>query len=72
MSRAASRAAFAANVANRRNVIYGVYRAGTWFIDTLNTGAPTYTFNFGGLSQDVPLLLPGWNGERTVLARHLS
>jgi hypothetical protein len=53
------------NASDRQTMVYGVYRAGTWFIDTLGFGAPTFTFNFGGLSQDVPLLLPGWNGDET-------
>jgi hypothetical protein len=43
-------------------MIYGVYRAGTWFIDEFGVGSPTTTVNFGGLSQDVPLLIPGWDG----------
>jgi len=51
------------NATDRRNVIYGVYRAGTWFIDETGSGAPTKTVNFGGLSQDVPLLIPHWNGS---------
>jgi hypothetical protein len=50
------------NATDRRNVIYGVYRAGTWFIDETGSGAPTRTVNFGGMSQDVPLLIPQWNG----------
>ena len=51
------------NATNRQNTIYGVYRAGTWFIDETGSGAPTKTVNFGGLSQDVPLLIPHWNGN---------
>jgi hypothetical protein len=51
------------NATDRRNVIYGVYRAGTWFLDETGSGAPTKTVNFGGLSQDVPLLIPHWNGS---------
>jgi cytochrome c553 len=50
------------NLTNRQNVIYGVYRAGTWLLDETGSGAPTTTVNFGGLSQDVPLLIPNWNG----------
>jgi hypothetical protein len=51
------------NATDRRNVVYGVYRAGTWFIDETGSGTPTRTINFGGLSQDVPLLIPHWNGS---------
>ena len=51
------------NLTNRQNVIYGVYRAGTWLLDETGSGAPTTTVNFGGLSQDVPLLIPNWNGN---------
>ena len=51
------------NSTNRQNMIYGVYRSGTWFIDETGSGAPTRTVNFGGLSQDVPLLMPSWNGD---------
>jgi hypothetical protein len=50
------------NATNRQNVVYGVYRGGTWFIDEFGTGTPTITVNFGGLIQDVPLLIPNWNG----------
>jgi hypothetical protein len=51
------------NLTNRQNMIYGVYRGGTWFIDETGSGTPTKTVNFGGLSQDVPLLMPSWNGN---------
>jgi hypothetical protein len=44
-------------------VVYGVYRDGTWFLDETGSGAPTTTINFGGLSQDVPLLIPQWDGS---------
>jgi hypothetical protein len=50
------------NATDRVNMIYGVYRAGTWFIDEFGVGFPTITVNFGGLTQDVPLLIPGWDG----------
>jgi hypothetical protein len=53
------------NNTDRRNVVYGVYRAGTWFIDEFGTGTPTRTINFGGQIQDVPLLIPHWNGSGT-------
>jgi hypothetical protein len=49
------------NATDRRNVIYGVYRGGTWLLDETGSGAPTRTVNFGGLSQDAPLLIPHWN-----------
>jgi hypothetical protein len=48
---------------NRQDIIYGVYRAGTWYLDEFGTGVPTRTVNFGGLIQDVPLLIPNWNGN---------
>jgi hypothetical protein len=51
------------NATNRQNMIYGVYRAGTWYLDEFGSGAPTRTINFGGLSQDVPLLIPHWSGS---------
>jgi hypothetical protein len=51
------------NLTNRQNMVYGVYRGGTWFIDETGSGTPTKTVNFGGLSQDVPLLMPSWNGN---------
>jgi hypothetical protein len=53
------------NATDRRNVIYGVYRGGTWFIDENGSGTPTRTVNFGGLIQDVPLLIPGWDGSES-------
>ena len=51
------------NSTDRRNMIYGVYRAGTWFIDENGVGTPNRTVVFGGLSQDVPLLIPKWDGN---------
>jgi hypothetical protein len=53
------------NLTDRRNIVYGVYRAGTWFIDENGSGTATRTVNFGGLSQDVPLLIPSLNGNST-------
>jgi len=50
---------------NRQNMVYGVYRAGTWFIDEFGSGFVTRTISFGGLSQDIPLLIPGWDGDET-------
>jgi hypothetical protein len=51
------------NLTDRRNMVYGVYRAGIWFIDENGSGTPSRTINFGGLMQDVPLLIPHWNGN---------
>jgi hypothetical protein len=49
------------NATDRRNVVYGVYRAGIWYLKDLSDFK---TVNFGGLNQDVPLLIPGWGGNR--------
>jgi hypothetical protein len=54
------------NATDRQNVVYGVYRAGTWFLDTTGLGTPNITVNFGGLIQDVPLMIPGWNGTQPL------
>jgi hypothetical protein len=51
------------NMTDRQNVVYGVYRAGIWYLDETGAGVPTRTINFGGLMQDVPLLIPGWDGN---------
>jgi hypothetical protein len=40
--------------------VYGVYRGGAWYLDTRGTGAADATHYFGGLPQDVPLLIPRW------------
>ena len=53
------------NATDRRNMVYGVYRAGIWYLDDFGQGVPTTTVYFGGLSQDVPLLLPRWDGNGT-------
>jgi hypothetical protein len=53
-------------------MVYGVYRAGTWFIDETGSGTPTRIVNFGGLSQDVPLLIPNWIGFGTYSLASLS
>jgi hypothetical protein len=62
----------AGNDTDRRNVVYGVYRAGMWYLDTDGSGAVGATHSFGGLPQDVPLLIPRWaataNGPRYSLA----
>ena len=50
------------NTTNRQNVIYGSIIGGTWFLDENGSGTPTRTINFGGQVQDVPLLIPNWNG----------
>jgi hypothetical protein len=50
------------NTTDRQNMIYGVYRAGTWYLDETGSGVPTRIVYFGGLSQDVPLLIPQWRG----------
>jgi hypothetical protein len=52
----------AGNASDRRNVVYGVYRRGMWYLDTKGTGAVDATHGFGGLPQDVPLLIPRWSG----------
>jgi len=51
----------AGNSTDRRNVVYGVYRGGLWYLDTHGTGAVGATHSFGGLPQDVPLLIPRWS-----------
>lgn len=51
------------NATDRRNVVYGVYRNGTWFLDTKGAGAVDASHLFGGLPQDVPLLIPRWTRD---------
>jgi len=48
---------------DRQNMVYGVYRAGTWYLVAFGNNSITGTIHFGGLSQDVPLLIPHWNGS---------
>jgi hypothetical protein len=52
----------AGNASDRRNVVYGVYRRGMWYLDTKGTGAVDAAHGFGGLPQDLPLLIPRWSG----------
>lgn len=51
----------AGNAADRKNVVYGVYRHGSWYLDTRGSGAVNATHTFGGSPQDVPLLIPRWS-----------
>lgn len=53
----------AGNATDRRNVVYGVYRKGMWYLDTKGAGAASATHSFGGLPQDVPLLIPRWSTD---------
>ena len=53
----------AGNATDRRRVVYGVYRRGQWLLDTRGTGTVDATHSFGGLPQDVPLLLPRWSRD---------
>jgi len=53
----------AGNATDRRDVIYGVYRDGVWHLDTQGTGKVSATHMFGGLPQDLPLLIPRWSTE---------
>ena len=53
----------AGNSTDRRNVLYGVYRRGIWYLDTKGTGAADATHFFGGLPQDIPLLIPRWTRD---------
>jgi len=50
------------NAIDRKNVIYGVYRAGVWYLNVSGTNTPNVFHTLGGLSQDIPLLIPAWNG----------
>jgi len=52
----------AGNATDRKNVVYGVYRQGTWYLDTRGTGVVDATHVFGG-PQDLPLLIPRWSPE---------
>jgi hypothetical protein len=45
------------NTTDRQNMIYGVYRAGTWFLDTIGSGAPNLTVIYS-LIPDVQLAIP--------------
>jgi len=51
----------AGNSTDRKNIVYGVYRAGQWLLDTRGSGRVDATHSFGGLPQDLPLLIPSWS-----------
>ena len=51
----------AGNKTDRRNLVYGVYRRGVWYIDAKGTGKVEAEHTLGGLPQDVPLLIPRWS-----------
>jgi hypothetical protein len=53
----------AGNSTDRKNVLYGVYRRGTWYLDTKGNGTIDATHVFGGMPQDVPLLIPRWTRD---------
>jgi hypothetical protein len=53
----------AGNKTDRRNIVYGVYRQGTWYLDRNGDGVVDATHTFGGSAQDIPLLLPRWSTE---------
>jgi hypothetical protein len=53
----------AGNATDRRNVVYGVYRQGTWYLDRNGDGVVDATHTFGGLPQDLPLLIPRWSAN---------
>ena len=53
----------AGNGTDRRDVVYGVYSRGMWYLDTHGTGTVDAAHVFGGLPQDVPLLIPRWSRE---------
>ena len=52
----------AGNATDRKNVVYGVYRQGTWYLDTKGTGGVSATHGFGG-PQDLPFLIPRWSPD---------
>lgn len=54
----------AGNATDRRDVVYGVYRRGIWYLDTKGAGTVDATHALGGLPQDVPLLIPRWDPAR--------
>lgn len=57
----------AGNQADRRNVVYGVYRRGMWYLDTKGTGTVDAAHALGGLPEDVPLLIPRWSRDAGAL-----
>ncbi|MEO8673986.1 MAG: hypothetical protein ABI569_00300 [Casimicrobiaceae bacterium] len=62
----------AGNATDRNNVVYGVYRQGKWFLDTKGSGAVDATHDFGGLPQDLPLLIPRWSQDAGTRAYSLA
>jgi len=62
----------AGNATDRKNVVYGVYRQGKWFLDTKGSGAVDATHDFGGLPQDLPLLIPRWSQDTGAKAYSLA
>jgi hypothetical protein len=60
----------AGNGSDRRNVAYGVYRQGTWYIDTKGDGTVHATHNFGGLPQDIPMLIPRWSADKDAAGKY--
>ena len=51
------------NGTDRHNVVYGVYRAGVWHLDTDGDGNADAAHNFGGDPADVARLIPRWSSE---------
>jgi hypothetical protein len=51
------------NATDRKDIVYGVYRGGVWHLDTQGTGKAGATHAFGGLPQDLPLLIPRWSTD---------
>jgi hypothetical protein len=60
------------SASNRQNMVYGVYRAGTWFLDESGSGAPTLTINFGVPDSGCTALETALEWQWKLLARHLS
>lgn len=60
----------AGNATDRKNVVYGVYRQGQWFLDSKGTGAVDARHSFGGLPQDRPLLIPRWSNVASAAPRY--
>lgn len=54
------------NRTDRRNIVYGVYRKGIWYLDTDGSGTVAATHAFGGDPQDLPLLIPRWSTDKSV------
>ena len=62
----------AGNTTDRKNVVYGVYRQGQWYLDTKGSGTVDVTHSFGGLPQDVPLLIPRWSQDANAVGYSLA